>query len=41
MDWKRNIEEMLADKLEEQMIANIRAGFISTGEILERCGEYI
>lgn len=41
MDWKRNIDEMLADELEEQMIADIRAGFMSNGEILERCGEYI
>ena len=41
MDWKKDMDEMLADELEEQIIDNVKAGFLANDEILERCEEYI
>nr|WP_289768897.1 hypothetical protein [uncultured Acetatifactor sp.] len=32
---------MLADELEEQIILNVRAGFLSNDKIAEECMEYI
>lgn len=36
-----NIDEMLAEELEERIIDNIKAGFLSNDEILKECEEYI
>ncbi len=41
MDWKKNIDEMLAYELEEQIIDNIKAGFMPNDKILEECEIYI
>lgn len=41
MDWKKDIDEMLAYELEERIIDDIKAGFLSNDEILEECAEYI
>ena len=41
MDWKKNIDEMLADELEERISDDIKAGFLSNNEILQECAEYI
>lgn len=40
-DWKGNVGEVPADELEEQMVVDIKAGFLSNDEILERCREYM
>lgn len=41
MEWKNILDECCADELEEMVIDNIRAGFLSDDEILEQCEEYI
>lgn len=41
MDWKNDMDEMLADELEEQIIDNVKSGFLSNDEILEWCEEYM
>lgn len=41
MDWKKGMDEMLAEELEEQIIDYVKAGFLSDDEILECCEEYI
>ncbi len=42
MEWKNKIaDECCADELEEMIIDNIKAGFLSNDEILEDCMEYI
>ncbi len=41
MNWKHKIDECLADELEEMIIENIKAGFLSDDEITEECLEYI
>jgi len=45
MDWKESIEEnadeTCAFVIEEMIINNIKAGFLSDEEILEECAEYV
>ncbi|MFG6330108.1 MAG: hypothetical protein K1W06_11685 [Lachnospiraceae bacterium] len=45
MDWKESIEEnadeTCAFDIEEMIINNIKAGFLSDEEILEECAEYV
>lgn len=41
MDWKKKVDEMLVDELEERIIDDIKAGFLSNEKILEECEEYI
>lgn len=42
MEWKKKIEdECCADELEEMIIDEIKAGFLSNDEISENCEEYI
>lgn len=41
MDWGKNIDEMLAYELEEQITDYIKAGFLSNDKISEICREYI
>ena len=39
MDWKEGIDENCAFEIEETIINNIKAGFLSDDEILEECTE--
>lgn len=41
MDWRKNIDEMLVEELEEQIMDYIKAGFLSNDEISKICREYI
>lgn len=41
MEWKNKMDECCADELEEMIIDNIKAGFLSDDEILEGCKEHI
>ena len=41
MDWKEKIDECCADELEEMIINDVKAGFLSNDEILEKYEEYI
>lgn len=40
-DAENTEEALLTDELEEQIILNVRAGFLSNDEIAEECMEYI
>lgn len=41
MDWGKNIDEMLAEELEEQITDYVKAGFLSNDKIWKICREYI
>lgn len=41
MDWKKNIDEMLAEELEQKIIDDVKAGFLSNNDIFQECIEYV
>lgn len=41
MEWKDKVDESCADEVEEYIIDDIQAGFLSDDEIFEECVDYI